>query len=62
MSETSKAVKADSYTLANMLTVLFVGLKLTGNLSWSWVWVTSPVWICYALAFLILFVVGLVRR
>jgi len=25
-----------------LLTVLFVGLKLTGFISWSWFWVLSP--------------------
>ena len=28
-----------------LLTVLFVGLKLTGHITWSWVWVLSPLWI-----------------
>jgi uncharacterized protein (DUF983 family) len=28
-----------------LLTVLFVGLKLTGYISWSWWWVLSPLWI-----------------
>lgn len=28
-----------------LLTVLFIGLKLTGNIDWSWWWVLSPVWI-----------------
>jgi uncharacterized protein (DUF983 family) len=28
-----------------LLTVLFVGLKLTGYISWPWVWVLSPLWI-----------------
>ena len=27
------------------LTVLFVGLKLTNVISWSWWWVLSPIWI-----------------
>lgn len=26
----------------SMLTILFVGLKLTGNVAWSWWWVLSP--------------------
>jgi hypothetical protein len=29
--------------LAVLLTVLFVGLKLTGVVAWSWFWVVSPV-------------------
>ena len=26
------------------LTVLFVALKLTGYIDWSWWWVTAPIW------------------
>lgn len=28
-----------------LLTLLFVALKLTGHIGWSWWWVLSPVWI-----------------
>lgn len=28
-----------------LLTVLFIGLKLTGHISWSWWWVLAPIWI-----------------
>jgi len=28
-----------------LLTILFVGLKLTGYITWSWLWVLSPIWI-----------------
>ena len=31
--------------LPALLTVLFVGLKLTGHIDWSWWWVLSPIWI-----------------
>jgi hypothetical protein len=27
------------------LTILFIALKLTGYISWSWLWVLSPIWI-----------------
>lgn len=33
-----------------LLTILFVGLKLTGHLDWSWWWVLSPLWIAGLLA------------
>ena len=36
-----------------MLTILFVGLKLTGVIEWSWWWVLSPIWISFAVAVLI---------
>jgi uncharacterized protein (DUF983 family) len=30
-----------------LLTVLFIGLKLTGYITWPWVWVLSPLWISF---------------
>lgn len=28
-----------------LLTILFIALKLTGFIDWSWIWVLSPIWI-----------------
>lgn len=28
-----------------ILFLIFLALKLTGNIDWSWWWVTSPLWI-----------------
>ena len=28
-----------------LLTILFIALKLTGHITWSWWWVLSPIWI-----------------
>ncbi len=28
-----------------ILFLIFMTLKLTGNITWSWWWVTSPLWI-----------------
>jgi hypothetical protein len=30
---------------SGLLTVLFIGLKLTGHITWPWIWVLSPLWI-----------------
>jgi hypothetical protein len=32
-----------------VLFLVFLVLKLTGNIDWSWWWVTSPLWIPLAL-------------
>jgi uncharacterized protein (DUF983 family) len=32
-----------------LLTILFIGLKLTGFISWSWLWVLSPLWIAFGI-------------
>lgn len=46
--------------LPGLLTVLFVGLKLTGQIDWSWWWVLSPLWIGFAIVAAIFVVFGLV--
>lgn len=32
-----------------LLTIAFIVLKLTGYITWSWMWVLSPVWISLSL-------------
>ncbi len=34
----------------SVLTMIFVVLKLTDLIDWSWVWVFSPVWVSLAAA------------
>lgn len=28
-----------------LLTIVFITLKLTGYINWSWLWVFSPLWV-----------------
>lgn len=35
--------------VAFLIAVLFAGLKLIGWISWSWIWVISPIWITFTL-------------
>ena len=30
-----------------LLTIVFITLKLTGVIDWSWGWVLSPIWISF---------------
>ena len=39
-----------------LLTILFIGLKLTGYITWSWLWVLSPLWIGLGLVVVILII------
>jgi H+/Cl- antiporter ClcA len=34
-----------SISLYTIVFIIFLILKLTGNIDWSWWWVTSPIWI-----------------
>ncbi len=36
----------------SLLSVLFIGLKLTGYIAWPWYWVLAPIWIPVAVALL----------
>ena len=40
-----------------LLTIVFIVLKLTGVIEWSWLWVLSPLWISFLLALGILAIV-----
>jgi hypothetical protein len=33
-----------------ILTIVFITLKLTGYITWSWLWVLSPLWGVFAVA------------
>ncbi len=46
--------------LPGWLTVLFVGLKLTGYITWPWVWVLSPLWISALLVIVLVVIAALV--
>ncbi len=52
MSDNSSSSSGIGFT--GLLTILFVGLKLTNTIDWSWWWVLSPIWIMTS------FVIGLV--
>lgn len=41
----TKAASGNGIGFTGLLTILFIGLKLTGHITWSWVWVLSPIWI-----------------
>jgi len=36
-----------------LLTLLFIGLKLTGFIAWSWLWVLAPLWLGLAIVLVI---------
>jgi hypothetical protein len=43
-----------------LLTVLFIGLKLTGHITWPWVWVLSPLWISLLIGLTVLAIVFII--
>jgi len=45
-----------------LLTVLFIGLKLTNYITWSWWWVLSPLWINVLAVFILLAGIALIEK
>lgn len=56
MSESRTVVKGGA-SFTELLTLVFIVLKLTGVISWSWWWVLSPIWISLGLAVIICLIV-----
>lgn len=40
-----KTTSSGGIGFAGVLTIVFIVLKLIGVISWSWLWVLSPIWI-----------------
>jgi len=51
---TKETYTSGGISFTSMLTVLFIGLKLTGHIGWSWWWVLSPFWISIGVGLAIL--------
>ena len=45
MSAKSSSSSSSGIGFAGLLTIVFVALKLTHYIDWSWWWVVSPIWI-----------------
>lgn len=54
---------AGGVTFCGLLTIAFIVLKLTGIITWSWVWVLAPLWIpaIIVITTIITFIVLIIR-
>ena len=46
--------------ICTVLGLIFITLKLTGLISWSWIWVLSPIWIGICFMIIIYFILYLI--
>ena len=44
------------------LTLLFIYLKMTSYIDWSWLWVLSPLWISFLVASLTAIVISILTK
>ena len=58
MSNTKSSTSASGGVgFTGLLTIVFIVLKLTGYIDWSWWWVVSPMWITTIIALVIVLVI-----
>jgi len=56
LSQNSSSSSGIGFT--GLLTIVFIVLKLLGKISWSWLWVLSPIWISLSIVAVIFIVMG----
>lgn len=56
MKESSQPIVISAPSFCTLLAILFIALKLIGVITWSWLWVLSPIWIPFAIAVVIFLV------
>lgn len=56
----AQSTSSGGVSFCGLLFLLFLALKLTGYINWSWWWVTAPLWMPWAVAIPILIVVFIV--
>jgi len=52
--------KSEGIGFVGLLTIVFITLKLCGVISWSWLWVLSPIWVSLGLFFSTLLLIGVI--
>lgn len=60
MSSNNSSKSGVSIGFGGLLTILFIGLKLTNYITWSWLWVLSPLWIPIAIVLFLFMIVGFI--
>ena len=61
-TKTAETTKTTAPSFSAILTLIFIVLKLTGNISWSWIWVLAPMWINLILAVVLIIIVAVAMR
>jgi hypothetical protein len=47
-------------SFVSLLTIVFITLKLTNYISWSWWWVLSPIWIPIILWLVVVLIIAII--
>jgi hypothetical protein len=65
MSDLPKIISDEIRIVGDSVLTVFIILKLTDVISWSWVWVLSPFWIIASIVvifFIIMWIINFLKR
>lgn len=51
-------IHKNGFGLTPVLFIVFLILKLTGTITWSWWWITAPLWIPFSLSVGLFAIIG----
>lgn len=57
----NSSTRSGGIGFCGLLTIVFIVLKLLGKITWSWLWVLSPLWIVWAICLIILLILGIIK-
>ena len=59
MANNNSSTQSGGIGFFGLLTIVFITLKLTGYITWSWLWVLAPLWgpVVFVLLFLLIILV-----
>ena len=63
--EKKKQTQEFGIGFAEALTLLFIALRLTDHIDWSWIWVLAPIWITvllYGVCAVIIFAINKIQE
>ncbi len=58
----NKQPKQPSINFISLLVLVFITLKLTGTINWSWWWVLSPIWVPVAFIVLLAIIYAFIEK
>ena len=56
-----KETKRTGVSMPMAIFLIFIVLKLTGNIDWSWWWVFSPIWGTFAIAMILAIILTIIE-
>jgi hypothetical protein len=62
MSENVSSSSSSGIGFCGLLTIVFIVMKLLGYITWSWIWILSPMWIGIVMVLIMIAIVVCLAR